>query len=77
MQVRWTKGWQLCYQDHVVNFRQDITEIADRLPRLPDTTDIVIIRKESVGLGRHVKFHRPSRKQPCGIRLHTIRIMQI
>lgn len=28
MQVRWTKGQQLCYQDHIINFRQDITEIA-------------------------------------------------
>ena len=56
MQVRWTKGRQLCYQDHIVNFRQDITEIATRLPRLPDGTDIVIIRKDDVDLSRHVDF---------------------
>jgi hypothetical protein len=54
MQVRWTKGRQLCYQDHIVNFRQDITEIATRLPRLPDRTDIVVIRKEDVDPSRHV-----------------------
>ena len=35
MQVRWTKGRQLCYQDHIVE-----------LPRLPEDTDIIIIRKE-------------------------------
>lgn len=56
MQVRWTKGRQLCYKDHIVNFRQDITEIAMRLPRLPEETDIVIIRKEDVDLSRHVDF---------------------
>jgi len=54
MQVRWTKGRQLCYQDHIVNFRQDITEIANRLPRLPDSTDVVIIRKDNVDLSHHV-----------------------
>lgn len=56
MQVRWTKGRQLCYQDHIVNFRQDITEVANRLPRLPEETDIVIIRREDVDLNRHVDF---------------------
>jgi hypothetical protein len=56
MQVRWTKGRQLCYQDHIVNFRQDIMEIATRLPRLPDGTDIVVIRKEDVDLSWHVDF---------------------
>jgi hypothetical protein len=54
MQVRWTKGQQLCYQD--VNFCQDITEIATRLPHLPDRTDIVVIRKEDVDLSWHVDF---------------------
>jgi hypothetical protein len=56
MQVRWTRGRQLCYQDHIVNFRQDVKEIAERFPRLPDTIDIVIIRKEDVDLTRHVDF---------------------
>jgi len=56
MQVRWTWGRQLCYQDHIINFRQDIMEIATRLPRLPDRTDIVIIRKDDVDLSRHVDF---------------------
>ena len=50
MQVRWTKGRQLCYQDHIVNFRQDITDVANRLLRLPEETDIVIIRREDVDL---------------------------
>lgn len=56
MQVRWTKGRQLCYQDHIINFRQDITEIATHLPRMPEETDLVIIRKEDVDLSRHVDF---------------------
>jgi hypothetical protein len=56
VQFRWTKGWQLCYQDHIVDFRQDIAEIATRLPRLPARTDIVVIRKEDVDLSRHVDF---------------------
>jgi hypothetical protein len=56
MQVRWTKGRQLCYQDHIVNFRQDITEMARKLPRLPEDTDVVIIRKENVDMSHHVDF---------------------
>jgi hypothetical protein len=32
------------------------TEIATRLPRLPDATDFVVIRKEDVDLNRHVDF---------------------
>jgi len=56
MQVRWTKGRQLCYNDHIINFHQDISEVATKLPRLPEETDIVIIRKEDVELNRHVDF---------------------
>jgi hypothetical protein len=50
------KGRQLCYQDHIVNFRQDITEIATRLPRLPVTSDIMVIRKEDIDISWHVDF---------------------
>jgi hypothetical protein len=46
----------LCNQDHIVKFRQDITETATRPPRLPDGTNIVVIRKEDVDLSRHVDF---------------------
>ena len=56
MQVRWTKGRQLCYNDHIINFHQDVTDIAMRLPRLPEDTDIVIIRQENVDLSCHVDF---------------------
>ena len=56
MQVRWTKGRQLCYNDHIINFRQDITDIVTKLPRLPEETDIVIIRKDDVDLSQHVDF---------------------
>lgn len=56
MQVRWTKGRQLCYNNHIINFHQDVTEIAMKLPRLPEDTDVVIIRQENVELTRHVDF---------------------
>ena len=54
--VRWTKGRQLSYQDHIVNFRQDITEIAAKLPRLPEDIDMILICKEDVDLSHHVDF---------------------
>ncbi len=56
MQVRYTKGGQLCYKEHVVNFPQDISTIASHLPRLPEQTDMIIIRKDDVDLSRHVDF---------------------
>lgn len=56
MQVRYTKGRQLCYQDHIINFPQDITEIATKLPRLPEDTDLVIIRREDVDMSQHIDF---------------------
>jgi hypothetical protein len=55
-QVRWTKRQQSCYQDHIVNFSRHVTEIATRLPHLPDGTDMVIICKEDVDLSGHVDF---------------------
>lgn len=56
MQVRYTKGRQLCYKDHIINFPQNIATIATRLPRLPEDTDTVIIRRDTVDLTRHVDF---------------------
>ncbi|KAJ7223411.1 hypothetical protein GGX14DRAFT_387730 [Mycena pura] len=56
MQVRYTKGQQLCYKDHIVNLPQDITEIASKLPRLPEDVDIVIIRRDGVDLSQHVDY---------------------
>ncbi|KAI0690491.1 hypothetical protein BC835DRAFT_1212865, partial [Cytidiella melzeri] len=56
MQVRYTKGRQLCYRDHVVNFPQDISAIAAKLPRLPEETDTVIIRRDSLDMSRHIDF---------------------
>jgi hypothetical protein len=47
------KGRHLCEQDHIVNFRHDITEISTRLARLPDRTDITATHKD-VDLTRHV-----------------------
>ncbi|KAK7049007.1 ATP-dependent DNA helicase [Favolaschia claudopus] len=54
--VIWTKGRQLCYKDHIINFPQNISEIATKLPRLPQQTDIVIIRREDVDLSHHVDY---------------------
>ncbi|KAF7300847.1 hypothetical protein MKEN_01310700 [Mycena kentingensis (nom. inval.)] len=56
MQVRYTKGRQLCYKDHIVNLPQNIVEIATKLPRLPEEVDMVIIRRESVDLTQHVDY---------------------
>lgn len=58
MQVRWTKGRQLCYRDHIVNFPQNISEIATKLPAsgLPEDVDMVIIRREDVDLTHHVNY---------------------
>ncbi|KAM5545624.1 hypothetical protein V8D89_000662, partial [Ganoderma adspersum] len=56
MQVRYTKGGQLRYRDHIVNFPQDISTITSCLPRLPEEISIVIIRKENVDLSNHVDF---------------------
>lgn len=56
MQVRYTRGPQLFYKDHIVNFLQDISIVAIRLPRLPEDTETVIIRRDSVDMSRHVDF---------------------
>jgi hypothetical protein len=56
MQVRWTKGRQLCYKDHIVNLQQNISEIATKLPRLPEEVDLVIIRREDVDMTHHIDY---------------------
>lgn len=56
MQVRYTKGRQLCYKDHIVNLPQDITEIARKLPHLPQELDMVVIQRDGVDLDHHVDF---------------------
>src|ERR1700761_2617275 len=56
MQVRYTKGRQLCYKDRIVNLPQTITEIATKLPRLPEEVDIVIIRRDNIDLSQHVDY---------------------
>ncbi|OBZ66500.1 hypothetical protein A0H81_13517 [Grifola frondosa] len=56
MQVRYTKGRQLCYKEHIVNFPQDISVVASHLPRLPEETECVIIRRENTDMSRHVDF---------------------
>ncbi|KAJ7936219.1 hypothetical protein B0H13DRAFT_1589694, partial [Mycena leptocephala] len=55
MQVRWTRGRQLCYKDHVINFIQDISVVAETLPRLPEDVDMVIIRRE-MALQIHAEY---------------------
>jgi hypothetical protein len=56
MQVRYTKGGQLSYQEHVCNFVQDISNIAEHLPCLPEECEVILIRKEGTELGNHVDF---------------------
>ena len=56
MHVRYTRGRQLCYKDHIVNLPQDITEVAERLPRLPQDLDVIIIRRQDDNLDRHVDY---------------------
>ncbi|CAK5263670.1 unnamed protein product [Mycena citricolor] len=56
MQVRWTKGRQLSYKDHIINFPQNVENIAATLPQLPEDVDLVIIRREGVNLLHHVDF---------------------
>ena len=41
----------LCYQDHIVKFRQDIAEIATQLPRLPARIDIVVTKGTLISAG--------------------------
>lgn len=56
MQVRYTRGRQLSYKEHIVNFHQDISVLAAKLPRLPQDVDMVIIRRDGVDLEHHVDF---------------------
>jgi hypothetical protein len=58
MHVRYTRGHQLCYKDHIINLPQDITEVAERLPRLPQDLDIVIIRRREI-LAAVIRRHSP------------------
>ena len=56
MHVRYTTGRQLCYKDHIVNLPQDISDVAQRLPRLPQDLDLLIIRRQDDNLTRHVDY---------------------
>ncbi|KAJ6473604.1 hypothetical protein C8R47DRAFT_716414 [Mycena vitilis] len=56
MQVRWTRGRQLCYKDHIINFKQDVSDIANKLPRLPEDVDMVIIRRDGAEMDQHIDF---------------------
>ena len=56
MQVRYTKGHQLCYKEHIVNLPQDISAIATKLPCLAEDCDVVIIHREGVDMTNHVDF---------------------
>lgn len=56
MQVRYTRGGQLRYKEHVINFPQDIAVIAQRLPRLPEDVNCVIIRRDGTDLDHHIDF---------------------
>jgi hypothetical protein len=48
MQVHYTKGHQLCFQDHIINFFQNIDSIAESLPRLPEDLNVIIICAQGI-----------------------------
>ncbi len=54
MQVRYTKGRQLCYKETICCFVQDISNIAEKLPRMPEECDVIIIHRESIDMTSHV-----------------------
>lgn len=56
MVVMHTSGRQLTYKDHIVNFPQQISSIATRLPQLPEDLDVVLIRREGLDMSQHVDF---------------------
>lgn len=56
MQVRYTRGRQLCYKENICCLPQDVPSVAEHLPRMPEECDIVIIRREGVDMSKHVDF---------------------
>jgi hypothetical protein len=56
MHVRYTTGRQLSYKDHIINLPQDIADVAQRLPRIPQDLEIVIIRRQDDDLDRHLDY---------------------
>ncbi|KAI0276661.1 hypothetical protein BGY98DRAFT_1167367 [Russula aff. rugulosa BPL654] len=46
----------LCYKDHIVNLPQDIADVAERLPRLPQDLDVLIIRRRGEDLDQHCEM---------------------
>lgn len=63
IQVRYIRGGQIRYQDHVCNFVQHVEELPPQLdnlpqhlPRRPSDLDIVLIRHTGVDLSRHIDF---------------------
>lgn len=57
MRVLHLKGGQVGYGGHVVNVPQDITTIADALPRLAADVPIIVIRREGQEPGQHKDLH--------------------
>ncbi|KZT38693.1 hypothetical protein SISSUDRAFT_1061732 [Sistotremastrum suecicum HHB10207 ss-3] len=63
IQVRYVKGGQIRYQDHISNFVQHVEELPpqlnnlpQQLPRRPRDLNIVIIRHSGVDLARQIDF---------------------
>lgn len=56
MQVRYTNGRQLCYKENICCFVQDISNLAEKLPRMPEGCEVVLIRREGIDMSTRVDF---------------------
>ena len=67
MQVQYTKGGQLCYQDYIVNFPQDVSSIATCLPCLAGVIKAIIIWQDNVDMSCHIDFIVHCKKVQCAL----------
>lgn len=65
MQVQYTKGGQLCCQDYIVNFPQDVSSIVAHPPCLPEEIKAVIIWQDNADMSHHINFVVHHEKVQC------------
>ena len=65
MQVQYIKGGQLCCQDYIVNFPQDVSSIVAHLPCLPEEIKAVIIWQDNADMSHHINFVVHHEKVQC------------
>ena len=68
MQVQYTKGVQLCCQDYIVNFPQDVSSIVTHLLCLPEEIKAVITWQDNVDMSRHINFIVHHEKVQCTLK---------